>query len=137
MTQSCLFQNLHVIKQFYSFSYLYVLVLTNQKTFSVRSHVRSHGRYHVKSHGRSHVRSHGRYHVKSHGRYHVRSHGRYHVRSHGRSHERSSIKHQAREYKTHFAVFRTYTLRNEMLTRRTLCSIDNRKRILLVLQSKP
>ena len=80
MTQSCSFQNLHVIKQFYSFSYLYVLVLTNQKTFSVRSH----GRYHVKSHGRSH----GRYHVKSHGRYHVRSHGRYHVRSHERSHGR-------------------------------------------------
>ena len=69
MKQSCSFQNLHVIKQFYSFSYLYVLVLTNQKTFSVRSHVRSHGRYHVKSHERSH----GRYHVKS----HERSHGRF------------------------------------------------------------
>ena len=36
MKQSCSFQNLHVMKQFYSFSYLYVLVLTNQKTFSVR-----------------------------------------------------------------------------------------------------
>ena len=56
MKQSCSFQNLHVINQFYSFSYLYVLVLTNQKTFSVRSHVRSHGRFDVISHGRSHGR---------------------------------------------------------------------------------
>ena len=54
MKQSCSFQNLHVIKQFYSFSYLHVLVLTNQKTFSVRSHVRSHGRFfNVKSNVRS------------------------------------------------------------------------------------
>ena len=92
MKQSCSFQNLHVIKQFYSFSYLYVLVLTNQKTFSVRSHVRSHGRYHVKSHERSHGRYHVQSHERSHGRYHVksheRSHGRYHVKSHERSHGR-------------------------------------------------
>ena len=39
------FQNLHVMKQFYSFFYPYVLVLTNQKTFSVRSHVRSNVRF--------------------------------------------------------------------------------------------
>ena len=52
MKQSCLFQNLHVMKQFYSFSYLYVLILINQKTFSVRSHVRSHVRSDVTSHVR-------------------------------------------------------------------------------------
>ena len=61
MKQSCSFQNLHVIKQFYSFSYLYVLVLTNQKTFSVRSHVRSNVRFfnvrfNVKSNVKSNVR---------------------------------------------------------------------------------
>ena len=118
MKQSCSFQNLHVIKQFYSFSYLYVLVLTNQKMFSVRSH----GRYHVKSHERSHGRYHVESHGRSHGRYHVksygRSHGRYRVKSHGRSHGKSSIKHQTREYKTHFTVFTTHTCQDEVLTRK-------------------
>ena len=56
MTQSCSFQNLHVIKQFYSFTYLYVLVWTNQKTFCVRSP----GRFDVRSRGKSHKRPHKR-----------------------------------------------------------------------------
>ena len=145
MKQSCSFQNLHVINQFYSFSYLYVLVLTNQKTFSVRSHVRSHGRFDVISHGRFDVISHGRFDVISHGRFDVISHGRFDVISHGRSHGRfdvrSSIKHQTREYNTHSSLHMQYSehilCKNEMFTRRTLCSIDNGKRILLVLQSKP
>ena len=71
----------------------------------------------------SHVRYHGRFDVISHGR----SHGRFDVISHGRSHGRSSIKHQAREYKTHFAVFRTYTLQNEMFTRRTCAQSTTEK----------
>ena len=46
-----------------------------------------------------------------------------------------------KQYKTHFnlhfALFRTHTRQDEVLTPRTLYSLNNAKRIFLVPQSKP